>query len=505
MAALDHTRALVRGFIDGTLNAEEHTALETQLRDAEVARHLLRELHLDQAIRVAARSQDFRAGVEAEPAADHQAHGTARLRMRRTPRWRPRLARWSWVRAAAVLLVMALPAWLALTMHVTRQPAAELVVHLGTVQVGDQSRDGASGIEDGQELLVSAKGWASLRLRDGTLIQFAGGSRATFNATDAGVRIALATGGVQAEVRRQPAGRPLVIAGPRAHATVIGTRLAFATAPDGDRLEVSEGLVRLARTGDGARIDVPAGQAVAVGGPGPLALQPIRPPVEPIPEPPRSGLVLWFDPAQGVTLDGRGRVARWDDRSGSGRAVASDAPELRPAVHSDGRPALRFAARANLLTGEVPWPATGAFTVAVAIRAHEMGRWSQCFGWGWGCFSFHTQEDAGVGAPGGGIRFHPGPGPEDIPGGTAVTGRWQRFIVTYGHGVGAFYADGKLIARKAMPAPRSRSELHLGRGEIHPAEPYGFAGDLGELLVYERMLEPGEIAVLDRRLQGPLP
>ena len=50
-ATVDHRRALVRGFIDGTLNAEEHAALEIQLRQADVARQFLREVHFDQAIR----------------------------------------------------------------------------------------------------------------------------------------------------------------------------------------------------------------------------------------------------------------------------------------------------------------------------------------------------------------------------------------------------------------------------------------------------------------------
>ena len=83
-----------------------------------------------------------------------------------------------------------------------------------------------------------------------------------------------------------------------------------------------------------------------------------------------------------------------------------------------------------------------------------------------------------------------------------MVGRWQRFIVTYGHGVGAFYADGNLVARKAMPAPQPRSDLYLGRAEAPDNEPSSFAGDLGELLLYERMLAPHEISQLDHRLRG---
>ncbi len=500
-ATLDHHRALVRGFIDGTLTTAEHAALEVHLRDADIARHFLRELHLDQAIRVAARSQIRRAELEATP----QAPVTQRLR-RRSARWRPRLGQGAWMRTAAAILILALPAWLLLNTMATRQPAAELMVHLGTVTVGDEVRNGASHISDGQELLVSARGWASIRLPDGTLIELSNNTRVSLRSRDEGMHVSVTQGEVKADVRKQPVGRPLVIESARSRATVLGTRLSFTTAADRDRLEVTEGLVRCARRSDGTQVDVPAGQALAISGSGALALQPLRPAVDAIPEPPRSGLAMWFDPTHGVIRDDRGRVERWSDRTTHTWTVANQTPSQRPSLDLDGRAALRFAPRGEMLTGTVPWPTTGAFTVAIALRPTQLGRWSQNIGWGWGCFAFHAQEDggvyAGVGAPGGGIRFHPGNGPEDIPPGTAVVGRWQRFIITYGHGVGAFYADGNLVARKAMPPPQPRSDLHLGRVDAPGNEPSSFAGDLGELLLYERMLDPQEINLLDRRLRG---
>lgn len=498
---LDHHRALVRGFIDGTLNAEEHAALEVHLRDAGIARHFLRELHLDQAIRVVARSQIRRVELEAAP----QSPVTQRLR-RRQARWRPRLSQSTWMRTAAALLILTLPVWLGLTLLAPRQSMAELMVHLGTVTIGDEARNGASRIVEGQELVVSSRGWASVRLKDGTLIELSNNTRVSLRTTPDGVRVALGYGEVKADVRKQPAGLALVIESPRSRATVLGTRLSFATTSDSDRVEVTEGLVRCARRSDGDSIDVPAGQAVAISGDTALTLSPIRPPVEAIPDPPRQGLAMWFTPTHGVVRDDRGRVERWSDRTANAWTVSSRTPNHRPSLDLDGRPAIRFAPRGEMLTGNVPWPTSGAFTVAIALRPTQLGRWSQNLGWGWGCFAFHAQEDggvyAGVGAPGGGIRFHPGNGPEDIPPGTAVIGRWQRFIVTYGHGVGAFYADGNLVARKAMPPPQPRSDLHIGRADPAPQEPSSFAGDLGELLLYDRMLDPQEITLLDRRLRG---
>lgn len=497
----DHHRALVRGFIDGTLNAEEHAALEVHLRDTDIARHFLRELHLDQAIRVVARSQIRRVELEAAP----QSAATQRLR-RRQVRWRPRLSQGAWVRTAAALAVLALPVWLLFNAMAIRQPMAELVVHLGTVTVGTEQRDGASGITNDQPLLVSPRGWASVRLKDGTLIELSHDTQVSLRSGNDGVRVALTHGEVKADVRKQPAGRTLVIESSRSRAVVLGTRLSFATTDDNDRVEVTEGLVRCMRRSDGNSVDVPAGQAVAISGDTALTLSPIRPPAETIPDPPRQGLTMWFAPTHGVVRDDRGRVERWSDRTANAWTVSNRVPAQRPSLDLAGRPAIRFAPRGEMLTGTVPWPTSGAFTVAIALRATQLGRWSQNIGWGWGCFAFHAQEDggvyAGVGAPGGGIRFHPGNGPEDIPPGTAVVGRWQRFIITYGHGVGAFYADGNLVARKAMPPPQPRSDLHLGRSDIVEHEPSSFAGDLGELLLYDRMLDPQEITLLDRRLRG---
>ena len=503
---MESSRALVRGFIDGTLAIDEHASLEVHLRDPEVARHFIRELHFDQAIRVAARSQDLRAEIEADPSAPVTSTVTARLRVRRASRWRPTLTRWAWVRTAAALLILALPVSFALNRSLTPQHFAQLTVHLGKVTVGEDVRDGASELQNGQELTVSSRGWASVRFQDGTLIELEGGTRITLTQSDVGLRLALTAGGLKADVRRQPSGRPLVIESPRSRATVLGTRLDFVTASTDDRLAVTEGLVNCARRSDGKNIDVPAGQTVAINSVGALALRPIGPPVELVPEPPTAGLTLWFDPTFGVVRDATGRVERWSDRSGHGLVVANQNPRQRPSLDLDGRPAVRFSPRGEMLGGRAPWPTTGAFTVAIALRPIQLGRWSQNLGWGWGCFAFHAQEDggifAGVGASGGGIRFQPGNGIEDIPPGTAVVGRWQRFIVTYGNGVGAFYADGNLVARKAMPAPQPHQDLCLGRVEAPESEPSSFAGDLGEFLLYDRLLDTSELTQLDRRLRG---
>jgi ferric-dicitrate binding protein FerR (iron transport regulator) len=83
----------------------------------------------------------------------------------------------------------------------------------------------------------------------------------------AGKRIDLARGALEAEVQRQPIGRPMVIATPHAEATVLGTTLRIKVEPDRTRLEVEEGRVQLKALHNSKVIIVTTGH-YAVAGPG---------------------------------------------------------------------------------------------------------------------------------------------------------------------------------------------------------------------------------------------
>ncbi|HYE05098.1 MAG TPA: FecR domain-containing protein [Planctomycetota bacterium] len=155
--------------------------------------------------------------------------------------------------AAALAASLLLACWL-----VARGPGGETV----TITDGEVAAAGGTGFAAGArggagDTIRALATPARLRFADGTMLILDPGSAATLEAGE-GKRLRL-TGRCTAEVAPQPADRPLVIAAGGATATVVGTRFALATTPDGARLEVVDGSVVLA-AGDVAET-VGAGEA----------------------------------------------------------------------------------------------------------------------------------------------------------------------------------------------------------------------------------------------------
>lgn len=120
---------------------------------------------------------------------------------------------------------------------------------------------------------------ATLKYADGTTVAFEGDTLSRIQGATGGKRFILERGALRAQVAKQPAGLPMVVATPHGEATVVGTTLRILVGTDpkeGTRLEVEEGKVRLQRKSDGRSIDVPAG-FYAVASPGvTLATHPAR-------------------------------------------------------------------------------------------------------------------------------------------------------------------------------------------------------------------------------------
>lgn len=132
---------------------------------------------------------------------------------------------------------------------------------------GDLVRAG-QGLETGSE-----KSLAVLSLPDGTRIEARGETvlrdilQKSGPSGKAGKSLTLSRGTLWADVRPQPADRPLVIHSPKGEVRVVGT--VFTVRMDGDpkgslRLEVQEGKVRFTRS-DGKGVDVAAGHSVTAG------------------------------------------------------------------------------------------------------------------------------------------------------------------------------------------------------------------------------------------------
>lgn len=98
---------------------------------------------------------------------------------------------------------------------------------------------------------------ASLRFRDGTLLNLSGDSELSFSENGQKLLV-LRKGSLSAQVKPQPTGKPMLVRTASAEARVVGTVFNLAARTEDTLLKVDEGLVKLKRLADGSTIDVPA-------------------------------------------------------------------------------------------------------------------------------------------------------------------------------------------------------------------------------------------------------
>jgi hypothetical protein len=104
-------------------------------------------------------------------------------------------------------------------------------------------------------------GPATVRLADGTQLTLHRGAELRVESAD-GKQLTLTAGQLDATVRHQPAGQPLVVRTPLATLRVLGTAFALDTGPQRTRLEVREGLVRVEHAQQDSTVEVAAGEFV---------------------------------------------------------------------------------------------------------------------------------------------------------------------------------------------------------------------------------------------------
>lgn len=103
--------------------------------------------------------------------------------------------------------------------------------------------------------------WFELEFHDGSTSMISGDSILTFS--DQGKKeLRLKQGRFSADVRPQPAGKPMLIHTPVAVLEVIGTQFDVEAGPESTMLYVREGKVQVRRVGDGRTVDVPANHRV---------------------------------------------------------------------------------------------------------------------------------------------------------------------------------------------------------------------------------------------------
>jgi ferric-dicitrate binding protein FerR (iron transport regulator) len=96
---------------------------------------------------------------------------------------------------------------------------------------------------------------AAVVFPDGTRLELGGDTRLS-EIEERPKRAGLDRGVVAADVRPQPVGFPMSLRTPNAEARVVGTRFTLTAAADETLLEVREGRVRIARSEDGASVEV---------------------------------------------------------------------------------------------------------------------------------------------------------------------------------------------------------------------------------------------------------
>jgi ferric-dicitrate binding protein FerR (iron transport regulator) len=148
-------------------------------------------------------------------------------------------------------------------------PLAAALVLAAILIERSAARPGASGadlaIVSGTTLHLGDHESRSLACPDGSRLGLEGGAELDFYDDAHGMRIALRAGAMSADIRPQPAGRPLRIAAPQADLVVVGTSFRVASDLGRTRLDVSHGSVRFSSRSGGGEFLVAAGEYASAG------------------------------------------------------------------------------------------------------------------------------------------------------------------------------------------------------------------------------------------------
>lgn len=199
------------------------------------------------------------------------------------------------------------------------------------------------------------------------------------------------------------------------------------------------------------------------------------------------GLALWVRADVGVTKDADGRVSAWKDQSGKGNDFTQAEAKLQPLlVQSDnGQPALRFDGVDDVLSLANSIPVSGKSVFAV-VKWNQTKTYSFALGLDAGTDGYLRQESAT----------------------SLLTG--GRYPMLYQNSlpspkVGYAPGDGKFIFHKGLrdllqwnvyavtDNPPSNEKLkYLGMNEFNNVPENRFAGEIAEVLVYDRALTVAE-------------
>jgi len=279
------TEQQIIGFIEGTLGPEEHALVEGALTTEPTERkRALDQIRLDAALRAALggtnASERVKQSVlavifgESEAALKQQVLEDTTFFTRRSRREQAHTSRPSslidlvsaafrrpaWAFSfAALCLCLGLSLWLAL-----RPTPAALALSL-ELPTRVELPTGAVVPKAGATLRVGESGSGTVTFADGTVLHLEPGTEFRFQPVarplrKGGKQLKLLSGALSANVASQPRGLPLLIETPHAMLTVVGTEFDLAVSTNQTSLEVTEGLVKIARSGERQPVSVAAGQ-----------------------------------------------------------------------------------------------------------------------------------------------------------------------------------------------------------------------------------------------------
>ncbi|HYG76511.1 MAG TPA: FecR domain-containing protein [Planctomycetota bacterium] len=275
----DHQELLCR-YVDGTLPAEEHAALQQLLKDhPEYGRQLfeLADQRLALCEALASEPAKRKSGVQ---------HSSRRFSARQPSlKVANRRRKTSWT--SMVFIVGSLAACVVLAVHLFTQkqvaPASLASLDLESavirLQRGGAELSAAPGMAlFAEDTLNVDQGSARVRYADGTAVTLLPNTAVRLVNADGAKRLELRSGSLKASVAAQPIGKAMEFSTTHGHATVLGTELSLAHTAQSVWLEVQKGKVRLTGA-DNKSVDVPEGE-FAVAGAG-IALESRRIPKEP--------------------------------------------------------------------------------------------------------------------------------------------------------------------------------------------------------------------------------
>ncbi len=313
-----------------------------------------------------------------------------------------------------------------------------------------------------------------------------------------GKQFHLRSGVLEAQVAKQPVGKPLSIRTTASELTVIGTRFSVTSAPESTTLDVRSGEVEMRRLSDSSTIRVASGHTAVAAEDQPLVSHPILP---------NDGLALWLMADAGIVRNGSA-VAAWEDQSGNERNAGQRRAECQPILSEkavNGLPAVKFDGIDDYLETRLHVEGLSGLTLFLVsansenktfINSGESSAlyWDQTVPWGKVylspfqenvAFRFGTTE----------VNNHP-----VFKRPTSIGAKYSLTCTVkdgaketlYIDGHGALQQTGK---RTAIKGPGDA--LWLGRGS--PTMPY-FPGAIAEAVVYLRALPPAERLFVEKYL-----